>query len=313
MYNFNFMKFRNKFLILSGIFILLTIILLFVKDLNLGIDFTGGSVLQCKMKRKAPLNEIRNILLENKITASVIKFETEEEFLIKVGLKKDQMKLEDIFMLLKKEYPSLELRRTEHIGAKVGSELVEKGVTALLLTILIILIYVSFRFEWRFAVASSIALFHDIIITFGLIILIGVNLNLEILAALLTILGYSINDTIVVFDRIRENLTNPKDKNLDSIINKSIKETFTRTLLTSLTTLFVVFSVYIYGGELVRGLSTTLLIGIIIGTYSSIFVASSLLKLLNLDVDKWNNKLKEKEKNRIEREKQRAMYENGII
>jgi preprotein translocase subunit SecF len=307
------MKYKNLFLSISISLIILTAGLLMFKPLNLGIDFTGGSILQCKMDKKAPLKEIRKELKKHNITASVVKFETDKEFLIKVGLNKTTLNVNEIFNLLKKEYPSLELRRTEHIGAKVGNELAEKGTIALLLTILIILIYVSLRFEWRFAVASSIALLHDVFITLGLIILLNVNLNLEILAALLTILGYSINDTIVVFDRIRENLEQMKIKDLDELINKSINETLTRTLLTSLTTLFVVLSVFLFGGDMVSGLSITLLIGITIGTYSSIFIASPLLKILNFNISEWNKKIQEKNKLKAEREKQRAMYENGIV
>lgn len=309
----NFMKFKNFFLIISIVLILISTIAFYEIKPNLGIDFTGGTILQCKIKDKEiDIQGIRNILKQNNIESSVIKFGKDNEFLIKIALNQTKKTEEEIFNIVQKKYKDLELRRTEKIGAKVGKELVEKGSVALILTILIILIYVSIRFEWRFAVASSIALFHDIFITIGMVFIFGTTINLEILAAILTILGYSINDTIVVFDRIREELNN-KDKNLDNIINNSINKTLTRTLLTSLTTLFVVLSVYIYGGELVNGLALTLLIGIIIGTYSSIFIASPLLEIMGFDVNQWDKKEKEKLKRKKEKEKLRAMYENGTV
>jgi len=312
MFEKNYMKYKNIFLSISFGLIMISFLSFFIKTPNFGIDFTGGTILQCKMDEKAPLEDIRKELKNNGINASVIKFETDKEFLVKVGLKKD-VSVEKIYKILKDKYKKLELRRTQKIGAKVGEELITKGITALLLTILIILIYVSIRFEWKFAVASSLALFHDVFITAGLLNILNVSINLEILAALLTILGYSINDTIVVFDRIRENLKEKNINDLNKIINISISGTMTRTLLTSLTTLFVVFSVFVFGGDMVYGLSVTLLIGIIIGTYSSIYFASPLLILMKFSIKDWKNKLSEKEKLRKERKKQREMFENGVV
>ena len=309
----DFMKLKNLFLSISLFLFIGTFLISGIKNINWGIDFTGGYIIQCKMDKPAPLNDIRELLKSKGIEASVIKFDTPKEFLIKIGLQNKNVNTEKVFKIVQTKYENLELRRTEKIGAKIGNELVEKGLIALFLTILTILLYVSFRFEWRFAVASSIALFHDVIITFGFLILLGININLDILAALLTILGYSINDTIVVLDRIRENLNETKETNLNKLLNLSINNTLTRTLLTSLTTLFVIVSVYLFGGDMVSGLAITLLIGIVIGTYSSIFIASPLLDILKFNISNWKKKEEQKLKRKKERERERALYENGVL
>jgi preprotein translocase subunit SecF len=208
---------------------------------------------------------------------------------------------------------NFEVRRVDMVGAKVGSELREKGLMAMALAILGILIYVSFRFEWRFAVASVIALIHDVTIAMGMLVLFNVEINLDILAALLTLLGYSLNDTIIVFDRIREGIRNIKDIDLGVIIDESVTRTLSRTTLTSLTTLFVVLTLYLFGGEIINGFSFTLLVGIMIGTYSSIFVASPILMWLGFSVGGFREKEAEKLKKEKEKEKMRAMYESGTL
>lgn len=309
-YNINFMKYSKFFLLFSISLFILSIASPFINKINFGIDFTGGSVLQIKSNTDLELESVRNILKEKNIESSVIKFGEKNEFLIK--LKIDETP-EKVFELIKEKNSDIELRKTETIGSKVGGELVEKGLISLVLAILTVLIYISFRFEFKFAIVSIIAIFHDIVIVAGILILFKVEITLDILAGLLTILGYSLNDTIVVIDRIRENLNNNKYNDLSEIINVSINKTLSRTILTSLTTLFVVFSIFVYGGDIIHGLALTLLIGIIIGTYSSIFIASPLLKYFNFDINKWRNKIIEKEKNRIEREKQRKMYELGSV
>jgi preprotein translocase subunit SecF len=199
------------------------------------------------------------------------------------------------------------------VGAKVGSELREKGLMSMLLAIIGILIYVSFRFEWRFAVASVMALVHDVTIAMGAVVLFGIEVNLDTLAALLTILGYSLNDTIIVFDRIREGIRTIKKPDLASIIDESVTQTLSRTTLTSLTTFFVVLTLFLFGGEIIRGFSFTLLVGIIVGTYSSIFVASPILMWLGFDVANFREKEAEKLKREKEKEKMRAMYESGTL
>jgi preprotein translocase subunit SecF len=215
--------------------------------------------------------------------------------------------------LLKDTQGFKEVRRVDMVGAKVGSELREQGLMAMVLAIIGILIYVSFRFEWRFAVAAVLALVHDVTIAMGMIVLVGIEVNLDILAALLTILGYSLNDTIIVFDRIREGIRTIKNPDLEGIINESVSRTLSRTTLTSLTTFFVVLTLFLFGGEIIHGFSFTLLVGIIVGTYSSIFVASPILLWLGFSVGGFREKEAAKLKREKEKEKMRAMYENGTL
>jgi preprotein translocase subunit SecF len=184
---------------------------------------------------------------------------------------------------------------------------------AMFLSILGILIYVSFRFEWRFAIASVMALIHDVTIAMGAVVLFGIEVNLDTLAALLTILGYSLNDTIIVFDRIREGINTIKNPDLGSIIDESVTQTLSRTTLTSLTTFFVVLTLFMFGGEIIKGFSFTLLVGVVVGTYSSIFVASPILMMLGFSVSDYRLKVAEKAKRTKEKDKMRAMYENGTI
>jgi len=189
----------------------------------------------------------------------------------------------------------------------------EKGVMSLLLAILGILVYVAFRFEWRFAVASIVALIHDISIALGAISLIGIDVNLDVLAALLTLLGYSLNDTIIVFDRIREGVTKGKNIDLADIINESITRTLARTTLTSLTTFFVIVTLFLFGGEIIHAFAFTLLVGIIVGTYSSIFVASPILLAFGFDVKGYHVKLAEKQKREAQKQKMRDQFESGVM
>ncbi len=247
--------------------------------------------------------------------ASVNYFGSDDEIIIKVrtSSKKLGTDIGDEARQLLEGTGSFEVRRVDMVGPKVGSELREKGLMALVLAIAGILLYVSFRFEWRFAVASVMALVHDISIAMGAIVLFNVEVNLDILAALLTILGYSLNDTIIVFDRIREGLTTVKSPKLADIIDESVTRTLSRTTLTSLTTFFVVLTLFLMGGEIIHGFSFTLLVGIVVGTYSSIFIASPLLMFMGFDVQKYRQKLADKKKREAEKEKLRAMYEQGTV
>jgi preprotein translocase subunit SecF len=208
---------------------------------------------------------------------------------------------------------NFEIRRVDIVGPKVGGELREKGIMSMLLAIAGILIYVAFRFEWRFAVASIVALVHDVSIASGFVALFGIEVNLDVLAALLTLLGYSLNDTIIVFDRIREGIVKSKNMSLEEIINESITRTLSRTTLTSLTTFFVVFTLFMFGGEIIHPFAFTMLIGIVIGTYSSIFVASPILLWFGFDVKKYHTKLAEKAKREAEKERMRAQFESGVM
>lgn len=315
--SYNFMGRRLPFLAFSSLLVIASFILLFTKGLNLGIDFSGGTLVQVQYTKAAPIKEIRDILSKDIRfeKASVTEFGSTQEIIIKIPtttttLGKD---IGDDLRITLKDTGEYEIRRVDMVGPKVGNALQEKGITALSLALLIILIYVSFRFEWRFAVASILALIHDISIALGAIVLFNIDVNLDILAAILTILGYSLNDTIIVFDRIREGVTTSKDNELDSVVNQSVSNTLSRTTLTSLTTFFVVLTLYLFGGEIINGFSFTLLVGIIVGTYSSIFIAASFLVQLNFSISKYRENEALKEKKSKDKEKLRAQFEQGTV
>jgi preprotein translocase subunit SecF len=307
---------RLAFLGVSSIFVIASIILLLTKGLNFGIDFAGGTIVQVKYEQAAPINQLRDILKETKYSNAVIsEFGSANEVVIRItGSTSDLTNdIADEMHTVLAPSGKFEIRRVDMVGPKVGGELREKGLMALALSIVAMLIYVSFRFEWRFAVASILALLHDATIAMGAVSLFNVEVNLDILAAILTLLGYSINDTIIVFDRIRENVQTTKDNLLENVINVSVTRTLSRTTLTSLTVLFVVATLLFFGGEIIYGFSFTLFVGVIVGTYSSIFVASSFLVQLKFSVEDFKNKEAEKIKNAKERARNRAMYEQGTV
>ena len=306
------------FMTLSLILVLASWALLFFKGLNFGIDFAGGTIVQVRYDKPVDLPKIRAALKKSEVfkDASVTLFGSDREIVIRIkssskNLKKD---IGDEARAALAGTGRFEVRRVDMVGPKVGSELREKGLMAMVIAILGILIYVSIRFEWRFALASVLALVHDVSIAMGAIALFNIPVNLDILAAILTILGYSLNDTIIVFDRIREGIIESiKLRSLDEVINESITKTLSRTTLTSLTTFFVVLTLYLFGGEIIKGFSFTLLIGIIVGTYSSIFIASPLLKILGFNLEEYRKKLAEKKRRQAEKERMRAMYEQGMV
>ena len=307
----------KRFGMLSAVLLVISLGLIFTKGFNYGLDFAGGTLVQVHYDQKAPIDKIREAIGkdQNYENASVTYFGNDNEIIIRTkhsskSLGKD---MGDTMRELLKGTGNFEVRRVDMVGAKVGSELREKGMMSLLLAILGILIYVSFRFEWRFAVASVMALVHDVTIAMGAVVLFGIEVNLDTLAALLTILGYSLNDTIIVFDRIREGINTIKNPNLGEIIDESVTQTLSRTTLTSLTTFFVVLTLFVFGGEIIRGFSFTLLVGVVVGTYSSIFVASPILMWLGFSVKEFREKEAEKLKREKEKEKMRAMYENGTV
>ncbi len=291
--------------------------ILATKGLSYGIDFAGGTIVQVKYDKKAPIETIRKTLSSNPEFngAQITEFGSPEEIIIrlKTSSKDVTSDMGDITRAALKDTGNFEVRRVDIVGPKVGGELREKGVMAMLLAILGILIYVAVRFEWRFAVASIVALVHDVSIAMGAISLISLDVNLDVLAALLTLLGYSLNDTIIVFDRIREGITGSKSTDLGEVINESITKTLSRTTLTSLTTFFVVLTLFAFGGEIIHAFAFTLLIGIIVGTYSSIFIASPILLWFGFDIKSYRAKLVEAAKRRSEKEKMRAMYEQGTV
>jgi len=307
----------KRFGLLSVAVLILALGLILTKGFNYGIDFAGGTLIQVQYEGKAPIEKVRDAIDADKSYegATVTFFGGEDEVVIRTKMSSKALgeDVADKIRTLLKETGDFKVRRVDMVGAKVGSELREQGLMAMLLAIIGILIYVSFRFEWRFAVAAVMALIHDVIIAMGMIVLVGVEVNLDILAALLTILGYSLNDTIIVFDRIREGVRTIKDPDLGHIIDESVTRTLSRTTLTSLTTFFVVLSLFLFGGEIINGFSFTLLVGIIVGTYSSIFVASPILMWLGFSVGGFREKEAVKLKREKEKEKMRAMYENGTI
>ncbi len=314
---YDFMGKSKLFLALSLTLIFASYAILFTKGLHYGLDFAGGTLVQVKYDHPAPIPEIRKVLkTDEKFTsATVTEFGSADEVVIKIPTSSKSVSTDigDNVRNLLKATGKFEIRRVDMVGPKVGNELREKGLMAMALSILTILIYVAFRFEWRFAVASIFALVHDVSIALGAISLFQIDVNLDILAAILTILGYSLNDTIIVFDRIREGIQGSKVYDLFLIINESITKTLSRTTLTSLTTFFVVLTLFLYGGEIIHGFGFTMLVGVVVGTYSSIFIASPFLKWLGFSVENYKKSLAEKEKRRIEKEKMRQQFEGGVV
>jgi len=314
---FDFMNKSKLAMLLSTILVLASYAILATKGLNYGIDFAGGTVVQVKYDTKAPIKAMREKLKANKLFdgASISEFGSPDEVVIRMKTTTGNVTQDigDVTREVLKGTGAFEVRRVDIVGPKVGSELKEKGIMSLVLAVLSILIYVAFRFEWRFAVASIVALVHDVSIAMGAVALFSIDVNLDVLAAILTLLGYSLNDTIIVFDRIREGITKSKKANLTEIINESITRTLARTTLTSLTTFFVVFTLFMFGGEIIHAFAFTLLVGIIVGTYSSIFVASPILIFFGFDVKGYHTKLAEKAKREAEKNRMREQFESGVM
>ena len=280
MTNYNFsskFKYAN---ILSLTLFLISIILITFKGLNYGIDFKGGTLIELRSSNTEAFS-IRDVLKNMELgDVNVKKFGKAGDFLIKVEQKEDNNKL--IPEIKKKLSDNLNsdvnFRRVENVGPKVSAELLQSGVMAISLSLAAMLFYIWIRFEWQFSIGSIIALFHDVIITLGIFSLLALEINLSIIAAVLTIVGYSMNDTVVIYDRIRENLNKFHKLDISDIANLSINETLARTIITSVTTILALFSIFILGGEILRGFSFAMILGVLIGTYSSIFVASPILK-----------------------------------
>ncbi len=304
-------------MILSVLLVLASYGVLLTKGLNYGVDFAGGTVVQVKYETKAPINKMREALKGNKLfeNSSISEFGSPDEVVIRMKTTTGNVTTDigDVTREALKGTGNFEIRRVDIVGPTVGAELKEKGITSLILAILGILVYVAFRFEWRFAVASIVALVHDVSIALGAVALFQIDVNLDVLAGLLTILGYSLNDTIIVFDRIREGVTENRNAGLEEIINESVTRTLARTTLTSLTTFFVVFTLFAFGGEIIHPFAFTLLVGVVVGTYSSIFVASPILLLFGFDVKGYHKKLAEKEKRELEKQRMREQFDQGVV
>ncbi len=287
----NFIGFRFVAYVLSAILIIGSIFITAQRGLNFGIDFTGGTVIEIKTPIEPDLGEFRKALNELDLGAiSIQEFGAADDLLIRLPQQGDdpeiqQMAIEDVRQAIDDIYADdgeVDYRRIEFVGPQVGEELKQQGMLAVLFSMIGILAYVWFRFEWQFGVASIVALLHDAIATIGLFALTQMEFNLSTVAAILMIAGYSINDTVVVFDRIRENLRKFKKMPLPELFNMSVNQMLSRTLMTSVTTLLALIALYVFGGEVIQGFIYALIFGIIVGTYSSVFVASPVLLLTNL-------------------------------
>ena len=281
----NFTGMKKPAMIFSTLLIIASIGSLIFNGLNLGIDFTGGTVIEVGYTESADVDEIRKSLAEAKFEASVQHFGTAKDVLIRLAPQEneDKAKVGDkVFSILKATSPDVTLRRVEFVGPQIGDELRDDGGTAMLLALAGILIYVTLRFEFRFSLGAIIALIHDVVITVGIFSITKMEFDLTILAAILAIIGYSLNDTIVVFDRVRENYLKLRKTGPEESINISINQTLSRTIVTSLTTLLVLVALFIFGGKVIHGFSMAMIIGVVVGTYSSIYVASSSLLFMGV-------------------------------
>ena len=284
--NINFVSKFKKANFISIIIFVLSIILISFKGLNYGIDFKGGTLIELRTETSIETSLIRESLKAMNLgDVNVKKFGKKGDYLIKVEQKNSNNS--SLIPEIKKTLSDylntdVDFRRVENVGPKVSSELLQSSVIAITLALAAMLFYIWVRFEWQFSVGSIIALFHDVTITLGIFSLLSLEINLSIIAAVLTIVGYSMNDTVVIYDRIRENLLKYNKISISDIANLSINETLARTIITSITTLLALFSIYILGGEILRGFSFAMILGVIIGTYSSIFVASPILKFFKV-------------------------------
>ncbi|PAF48180.1 protein-export membrane protein SecF [Helicobacter sp. 12S02634-8] len=314
---FDFVHYSKYGLILSIFLTLGAFALLFFKGFTPGIDFAGGSAAQIKYEQTAPLENIRHLLEAHPQFkgVQVSAFGSADEVLIRIPYTPSsaQENLAPIITKILEPTGKFEIRKLDTVGPKVGNELRQKGILSLLLATLAMMLYVSFRYEWRFALAGIVALVHDVIITAASVIVFDIDLNLEVIAALLTLIGYSINDTIIVFDRIREKMLTQRTNNIQEVINDAISSTLSRTLLTSLTVFFVVLTLYLFGGEIIVGFSLPMLIGVVFGTYSSMFVAPKLAIIFGFDIEKYHAKEIKKAKKAQEKKQLRQMYENGRV
>ncbi|EAH6575083.1 protein translocase subunit SecF [Campylobacter coli] len=314
---YDFMRMRFAAISLSIVLFFGSIYLLWDRGLQFGIDFSGGTLIQLKYDTAAPIPQIREILEKQGSfqNLSVTEFGSKEEITIRFLGSNDNLgsDIGEHISTLLKDTGKFEVRRADVVGPKVGDELRNKGIMAIIVSLVAILIYIAIRFEWRFALAAIISEIHDVVITLGAISLFKIDVNLDTLAAVLTVLGYSLNDTIIIFDRIREGIKTSKKSELAPIINESVSATLSRTVLTSGLTLATVVILYFFGGEMIQGFSLALIVGIVVGTLSSIFVASPTLLWFKFSVIDFRNKELEKLKRKQEKERNRAMYEKGTV
>ena len=280
-----FNKYYNRFNILSISLVTISLLLLIFKGLNFGIDFKGGTLIELRSNdQKITTSSLRDNLSQMNLgDVSVKNFGNKTDFLIKFENNSNKNVIEEIKLNLDKSFGNnFSFRRVEKVGPKVSSELLKSGVIAISVALTLMLIYIWIRFEWQFSLGAFLAFFHDVIVTLGLFSLLGLEINLSIVAAVLTIVGYSMNDTVVIYDRVRENLRKYSDIKIFELTNTSINETLSRTLITSITTLLALLSIFFFGGEILKGFSLAMIFGGIFGTYSSIYIANPILVRLNV-------------------------------
>ncbi len=283
----NFNKHFKIFNIISIVLIILSVFFLLFRGLNYGVDFKGGTLIELRVQDQTiDISSIRQSFKKMNLgDVNVKKFGNKTDFLIKFE-KKDEKNINFINDIKNKLVldigNSFSFRRVENVGPKVSSELLKSGVIAILMSLSAMMIYIWLRFEWQFSLGAIFALIHDVIITLGFFSILNLEINLSIVAAVLTIVGYSMNDTVVIFDRVRENLKKYSSKKINEITNLSINETLSRTIITSLTTLLALVSIFIFGGEILKGFSFAMILGVIFGTYSSIYIANPILEYLNV-------------------------------
>ena len=288
--NISFLKFYKQFYLLSFLLIVISFISFFSKGLNLGIDFKGGTVIEMQFDKKYLATNIREALIQQDLgDVKVKEFGNNQTFLAIFEKKSGKSDfIPNVKTQLEKSLTeTINFRRVEMVGPKISKELTKSGIYAVLIALILMLFYIWLRFEWQFSLGSILALLHDVMLTLGAFSIIGFEFNLSIIAAILTIVGYSMNDTVVIYDRIRENLKKDDKSDLLDLINISVNETLPRTLKTSITTLLALIAIYFFGGEILRGFSFALIWGVIVGTYSSIFIAAPLILIFNVKRD-WN-------------------------
>jgi preprotein translocase subunit SecF len=285
--NIPFMSYRRIATITSLTLLVLSITSLGLRGLNLGLDFSGGTLIEVSYVEAADLGDVRDLMSSNGFDDfQVMNFGSNTDVLIKVADKNGSSQLGDtIFGFLQASESTVELQRIEFVGPQIGSELRDQGGLGMLVALGMILLYVAFRFQYKFALGAVAALGHDVTIILGLFSLFGWDFDLTVLAALLAVIGYSLNDTIVVSDRIRENFRGERGFEPEEIVNRSINQTLSRTLITSFTTLLVLFALFFFGGEMIKGFSQALIIGVVVGTYSSIYVVANMLLGLSITQD----------------------------
>ena len=282
----SFNKYYNHFNFISSLLIVISLILLIFKGLNFGIDFKGGTLIELRSSDvKINVSSLRDKFSQMNLgDVSVKKFGNDTDYLIKFENKDKKVNIiEEIKMNLDKSFGNnFDFRRVENVGPKVSAELLKSGIIAISLSLAVMLFYIWIRFEWQFSLGAILALFHDVIVTLGVFSLFNLEINLSIIAAVLTIVGYSMNDTVVIFDRVRENLRKYSDIKIYELTNISINETLSRTIITSATTLFALLAIYFFGGEILKGFSLAMILGVVFGTYSSIYIANTVLVRLKV-------------------------------